>query len=167
MTWSLGTVILFTGFPWSTPPPFPDYDLSKYPKPLPKQVGASSPPSTETPSRPHIEKFNQHWGKETRRITQLPQLSLLEIVLILPFSNLLWYIEKRGSGWHGSWPAESMCCGCNGQIHMDYRVLWRKRDGAATLSRGELLNPCLDRLLLLFWAHYIEDDPHLLCTGSL
>ena len=29
------------------------------------------------------------------------------------------------------------------------------------------LDPCLDRLLLLFWAHYIEDDPHLLCTDSL
>ena len=27
-------------------------------------------------------------------------------------------------------------------------------------------DPCLDRLLLLFWAHYIKDDPHLLCTGS-
>ena len=26
---------------------------------------------------------------------------------------------------------------------------------------------CLDRLLLLFWAHYIEDGPHLLCTGGL
>ena len=26
---------------------------------------------------------------------------------------------------------------------------------------------CLDRLLLLFWAHYIEDDPHLVCTDSL
>ena len=35
-----------------------------------------------------------------------------------------------------------------------------KRDSAATLSRGEHLNPCLDRLLLLFWAHYIEDGPH-------
>ena len=35
----------------------------------------------------------------------------------------------------------------------------------ATLSRGECLDPCPDRLLLLFWAHYIEDDPHLLCTG--
>ena len=53
------------------------------------------------------------------------------------------------------------------QIHMDYRVLWRKRDGTATLSRGELADPCLDRLLLLFWAHYIEDGPHLVCTGSL
>ena len=53
------------------------------------------------------------------------------------------------------------------QIHMDYQILWRKRDSAATLSRGERLNPCLDRLLLLFWAHYIEDGPHLLCTGSL
>ena len=37
----------------------------------------------------------------------------------------------------------------------------------ATLSRGEHPDPCLDRLLLLFWVHYIEDDPHLLCTGSL
>ena len=53
------------------------------------------------------------------------------------------------------------------QIHMDYRVLGRKRDSTATLSRGERPDPCLDRLLLLFWAHYIEDDPHLLCTGCL
>ena len=36
----------------------------------------------------------------------------------------------------------------------------------ATLSRGEHPDPCLDRLLLLFWAQYIEDDPRLLCTGS-
>ena len=42
------------------------------------------------------------------------------------------------------------CCGCNRQIHMDYGVLWRKRDGAATLSRGERLDPCLERLLLFF-----------------
>ena len=60
------------------------------------------------------------------------------------------------------------------------RVLWpqwtnshglpspvEKRDGTATLSRGECLDPCLDRLLLLFWAHYIEDGAHLLCTGLL
>ena len=53
------------------------------------------------------------------------------------------------------------------QIHTDYRVLWRKRDVEATLSRGELIDPCLNRLLLLFWAHYIEDGPHLLCAGSL
>ena len=30
----------------------------------------------------------------------------------------------------------------------------------------ERAEPCLDRLLLLFWAHYMEDGPHLLCTGS-
>ena len=53
------------------------------------------------------------------------------------------------------------------QIHTVYRVLWRRRDGVDTLSRGERLDPCRDRLLLLFWAHYFEDDPHLLCTGSL
>ena len=46
-------------------------------------------------------------------------------------------------------------------------VLWRKRDGMATLSRGEHLGPSLDRLLLLFWAHYFKDDPPVLCTGSL
>ena len=33
-------------------------------------------------------------------------------------------------------------------------------------SRGEHTDPCLDRLLLLFWAHYIENDPHLLCSVS-
>ena len=45
------------------------------------------------------------------------------------------------------------------QIHTDY--LWRKRDCTATLSRGERPDPCLDRLLLLFWAHYIEElGPH-------
>ena len=30
-------------------------------------------------------------------------------------------------------------CGGNRQIHTDYRVLWRKRNGTATLSRGERL----------------------------
>ena len=57
--------------------------------------------------------------------------------------------------------------GSSTQIHTDHRVLWRKRDSAATLSRREHPDPCLDELLLLFWAHYIEDGPHLLCTGSL
>ena len=38
------------------------------------------------------------------------------------------------------------------QIHMDYQVLWRKRDGTDTFSRGERPDPGLDRLLLLFWA---------------
>ena len=33
-------------------------------------------------------------------------------------------------------------------------------------SKREKAGPCLDRLLLLFWVHYIEDGPHLLCTGS-
>ena len=46
-------------------------------------------------------------------------------------------------------------------------ILWRKRDGTATLSKGEHSDPCFDRLLLLLWAHYIEDGPHLLCTGLL
>ena len=54
-------------------------------------------------------------------------------------------------------------------------ILWRKRDSMATLSEreGERARespteptPHLDRLSLFFWAHYIEDGPHLLCTGS-
>ena len=32
------------------------------------------------------------------------------------------------------------------------------------LERGPL-TPRLDRLLLFFWVHYIEGDPHLPCTG--
>ena len=35
------------------------------------------------------------------------------------------------------------------------------------LSKGERLHPWLDRLLLLFWAYYIEDGPHLLCFRRL
>ena len=38
---------------------------------------------------------------------------------------------------------------------------------ARPLSQEENPPPCLDRLLLLVWAHYIEDGPHLLCTGLL
>ena len=44
------------------------------------------------------------------------------------------------------------------------RVPWST---LATLSKGEHTDLCLDRLLFLFWAHYIEDGPRLLCTGSL
>ena len=40
------------------------------------------------------------------------------------------------------------------QIHTDYQVLWRKRGSIATLSREDHPDPCLYRLLLLFWAHY-------------
>ena len=39
----------------------------------------------------------------------------------------------------------------------------RGREGQREPKREP--DPCLDRLLLLFWAHYIEDGPHLLCTG--
>ena len=66
--------------------------------------------------------------------------------------------------------AGSVCCGCNGQIHTDYQVLWRKRDSTATLSRGERPDPCHDRLLFLFLAHYNEDGPHYyaqVCFGWL
>ena len=81
----------------------------------------------------------------------------------------LWRHRTYIKLWCGSQPsAGSVRCGCNGKIHTDYWVPWRKRDGSATLSRGDHPNPCLHRLFfLLFCAHYIEDGPHLLCTGSL
>ena len=73
-------------------------------------------------------------------------------------SNYMPYNQKF------SWSSMWMPCALaeTRQIHTDNGVLWRKRDGT-----GEPLDPCLDRLLLLFWAHYIEDGPHLLCPGSL
>ena len=55
-------------------------------------------------------------------------------------------------------------------------ILWRKRGGMAALQVRESVraresprepSTCLDRLLWLFWAHYTEDGPYLLCTGSL
>ena len=73
--------------------------------------------------------------------------------------------------------SRTLCCGSNRQTHMDYRNPVEKKGwhGHSLSERGregqrEPLgepNPCLDRLLLLFWAHYIQDGPHLLCTGSL
>ena len=75
--------------------------------------------------------------------------------------------------WCRSQPTGSMCCGSNGQIHTDYRhpVEKKGRHGHSLSERGREgqrePDPCLDKLLLLFWAHYIEDGPHLLCTGSL
>ena len=38
---------------------------------------------------------------------------------------------------------------------------------SCSLSEREGPDPCLDRLLLLFWEHYMEDGPHLLCIGLL
>ena len=70
-----------------------------------------------------------------------------------------------------------LCCGGNRQIHTDYRNPVEKKGqrGQSLSERGhedqtepkrERANPCLDRLLLLFWAYYIKDGPDLLCTGS-
>ena len=79
--------------------------------------------------------------------------------------------QSKGSPGFRSQPMQTLACSVldivaeTRQIHRDYRVLWRKGDGTATLSRGELPDPCLDRLLLLFWAHYIDNGPHLLCAG--
>ena len=66
-----------------------------------------------------------------------------------------------------------LCHGSNRQIHTDYRnpVEEKGRHGCSLSERGwegqRQPDPCLDRLLLLFWAHYMEDGPHLLYTGSL
>ena len=74
--------------------------------------------------------------------------------------------------WCGPRPTGSMCCGSSGQIHMDYRNPvetqgWHGHSlSGIEEERAREPDPCLDRLLLLFWVHYIEDDPHLLCTGS-
>ena len=46
---------------------------------------------------------------------------------------------------------------------MDYR----KGQHGHSLSEREEPNPCLDRILLLFWVHYIEDGPHLVRSRQL
>ena len=56
-----------------------------------------------------------------------------------------------------------LCCGSNRQMHTDYRNLVEKKgwhghfegERAREIPR-ERADPCLDRLLLLFWAHYIR-----------
>ena len=57
----------------------------------------------------------------------------------------------------------SVCCGCDEQIHTDYRSPVEKkgwhghslseREGERARESLREPNPCLDRLLLLFWAH--------------
>ena len=68
------------------------------------------------------------------------------------------------------WTPTSGVCGvvaATNKFTWTAEVLWRKRDSMATLSEREGPDPCLDRLLLLFSVHYIEDGPHLLGTGLL
>ena len=54
-----------------------------------------------------------------------------------------------------------LCCGYNRQIYKDYRNPVEKKGWHGhTLSeregeRAREPDPCLDRLLLLFWVHYI------------
>ena len=42
-----------------------------------------------------------------------------------------------------------------------------EREGERARESPRVPDPCLDSLLLLFWAHYMEDAPHLLCTVLL
>ena len=77
----------------------------------------------------------------------------------------------------GGWPAGSWVVAAMDEYTRTTDVLWGKRDGRAALyvregerareSPRERADPCLDRLLLPFWAHDIEGGPHLLGTGSL
>ena len=41
-------------------------------------------------------------------------------------------------------PVSRIHCGCNIQIHTDYRNPVEEKDGRATFSRGECTDPCLD-----------------------
>ena len=69
-----------------------------------------------------------------------------------------------------TWPAVSAALWMRrDKFPQTTEILWRKRDDRATLSVKERAGPapCPDRFLLLFWAHYIEDGPHLLCTDLL
>ena len=93
--------------------------------------------------------------------------SSFKVFFVLTLKHLVFKLQGEALV---MWSLACSVCGVvaeTRQIHMDYRVLWRKRDSMATHSRGKHPHPHLDRLLLLFWAHYIEDDPHLLCTGLL
>ena len=59
-----------------------------------------------------------------------------------------------------------LCCGSNRQIHTDYRNPVEKkgrhghslseREGKRARESPREHNPCLDRFLLLFWAHYMR-----------
>ena len=49
--------------------------------------------------------------------------------------------------WRGSRPAGSWVVAAIDKYTQTTEILWRKRNGAATLSSGEHLDPCLDRLL--------------------
>ena len=52
-----------------------------------------------------------------------------------------------------------MCCGCNEKIHKDYRSLVEKKGWHSPSLSEKGPDPCLDRLLLLFWAHYMRMVP--------
>ena len=69
--------------------------------------------------------------------------------------------------WCRFWPVGPCVLDVINKITWTAEVLWKKRVGMATLWVREGPDSCLDRLLLLFYVHYIEDGPHLLCTGSL
>ena len=69
--------------------------------------------------------------------------------------------------WRGSRAAGSAVVVAICKCTRTTEILWRKRDCVAALQvRERAFDPHLDRLLLFFWAHYMEDSPHLLCTGS-
>ena len=65
--------------------------------------------------------------------------------------------------WTNSHGLQKSC----GEKGMAWPLSKREREREQESEHAREPDPCLDRLLLLFWVHYIEDGPHLLCTGSL
>ena len=84
-----------------------------------------------------------------------------------PLPALMWQLYSGAHGDADPSPRGPCVVDATNKFTQTAEVLWRKRDGMATLWVREGPDPCLDRLLLPFWAHYIEDGPHLLCIGLL
>ena len=61
---------------------------------------------------------------------------ILYIFIIFP-GHLEFWTPLQIPSWGPPLGCTLLQCGGNRQIHMDYQVLWRERDGTATLSRGE------------------------------
>ena len=103
-----------------------------------------------------------------RSLEVLPYLSwILHVHFITSRNGLCWglLVFVRPT-WCGHQPAVSAALWLRqDKFTRTTEILWRKRDDTAAHSVKERACPvpCLDRLLLLFWTHYIEDGPHLLC----
>ena len=87
-----------------------------------------------------------------------------------PHSNTLVDLHNEHYAWVMRTPAGRVCVLCLQWTNSHGLQKSYGEKGWHSRSRSERegpTNPCLDRLLLLLWVHYIEDGSHLLCTGSL